>query len=193
MWTKKEVIALMHPHIPWKTQMRVQKWKQQKEKGVEVRYLIRSTSRVEGRAKAPKWGLGWMLSGSIIHTNLHNPNNKLFNAWLKHFWCTDEPQVCVDSQDSPWLDLGEATTFPLVIFFVINHTGYIQMSFCLGTSKLSRYSQNWDSWHFGRPQLLVKALIEVRFKNKVITLVENFPKICGTTPECTYFMEILDF
>jgi hypothetical protein len=33
-------------------------------------------------------------------------------------------------------DLGEATTFPLIILFVISHKGYIQMSFCLRTPKL---------------------------------------------------------
>jgi hypothetical protein len=32
-------------------------------------------------------------------------------------------------------NLGEATTFPLIIFYVINHEGYIEMSFCLGTPK----------------------------------------------------------
>jgi hypothetical protein len=40
---------------------------------------------LKGRAKAPRWGLGWMTSGSNIHTNLHKPNNKLVNAWLEHF------------------------------------------------------------------------------------------------------------
>ncbi len=34
------------------------------------------------------------------------------------------------------LDLGEAITFPLILFFVINHGGCIQMSFCLKTPKL---------------------------------------------------------
>ncbi len=34
------------------------------------------------------------------------------------------------------LDLGEATTFPLIVFSVISHRGYIQMSFCLGIPKL---------------------------------------------------------
>jgi len=33
-------------------------------------------------------------------------------------------------------DLGEATTFPFIVFFVINHEGSIQMSFCPRTSKL---------------------------------------------------------
>ncbi len=34
------------------------------------------------------------------------------------------------------LDLGEAITFPLILFFVIGHMGCIQMSFCLGIPKL---------------------------------------------------------
>jgi hypothetical protein len=33
-------------------------------------------------------------------------------------------------------NLGEATTFSLLVFFVISHRGYIQMSFCLETPKL---------------------------------------------------------
>jgi len=34
------------------------------------------------------------------------------------------------------LDLGEAIAFPLIVFFVISHMGYTQMSFCLETPKL---------------------------------------------------------
>jgi len=34
------------------------------------------------------------------------------------------------------LDLGEATNFPLIVFFVISHKGYIQMSFFPRTPKL---------------------------------------------------------
>jgi hypothetical protein len=33
-------------------------------------------------------------------------------------------------------DLGEATTFPLIVFFVPNHGANTQMSFCPGTPKL---------------------------------------------------------
>ncbi len=48
--------------------------------------------------------------------------------------------------------LGEATTFPLIIFFVPSHRANTQMSFCSGTPKLeSRNSQNWDSHDFGDP------------------------------------------
>jgi hypothetical protein len=34
------------------------------------------------------------------------------------------------------LDLKEATTFSFIVLFVINHMGYIQMSFCPRTPKL---------------------------------------------------------
>ncbi len=34
------------------------------------------------------------------------------------------------------LDLREGTTFPLIVFSMINHVSYIQMSFCLGIPKL---------------------------------------------------------
>jgi hypothetical protein len=49
----------------------------------------------EGCARAPKWGLGRLTSESIIHLDLYKPNNKLINAYLEHFWCTNK------SQDSP--------------------------------------------------------------------------------------------
>ncbi len=50
------------------------------EKKVGIRSLTCNTSGVEGHAKAPRWGLGKMTSTSIIHTNLHKPNNKLVNG-----------------------------------------------------------------------------------------------------------------
>jgi hypothetical protein len=48
--------------------------------GVGTRSLACSTSGVEGRAKAPRWGLGRLTSNSITHTNLHKPNNKLVSV-----------------------------------------------------------------------------------------------------------------
>jgi hypothetical protein len=33
-------------------------------------------------------------------------------------------------------NLGETTTFPLIVFFVPSHMPYTQMSFCLNTPKL---------------------------------------------------------
>jgi hypothetical protein len=66
------------------------------EEGVRVHSLVRSTLGVEGRVGAPKWGLGRMTSKSIIHMDLHKPNNKLVNAWLEHFWCINEPWAYTD-------------------------------------------------------------------------------------------------
>jgi hypothetical protein len=48
--------------------------------GIGARSLACNTSGVEGRAGAPRCGLGRMTSESIIHTNLHKPNNKLVSA-----------------------------------------------------------------------------------------------------------------
>jgi hypothetical protein len=45
-----------------------------------VRFLACNTSKIEGRARALKWGLGQVISESIIHTDLHKPNNKLICA-----------------------------------------------------------------------------------------------------------------
>jgi hypothetical protein len=45
---------------------------------VGARSLVRNTSGVDGHVGALGWGLGRSISKSIIHTNLHKPNNK----WL---------------------------------------------------------------------------------------------------------------
>jgi hypothetical protein len=50
------------------------------------------------------------------------------------------------------LDLGEVTTFPLIVFYVPGHGAYIQMSFYLKIPELeSQNSLNWDSHNFGGP------------------------------------------
>ncbi len=47
-------------------------------------------------------------------------------------------------------DLREATTFPLIIYFMPLHEAHIQMAFCPETPKWeSRNSQSWDSCDFG--------------------------------------------
>ncbi len=62
------------------------------------------------KGRGPCWssgmGLGRMTSMSIIHMDLHNPNNKLVSAQLEHFWCISEPWANIDSQDSPWPGFG---------------------------------------------------------------------------------------
>jgi hypothetical protein len=51
-----------------------------KGEGVGARSLIRSILGVEGCVKAPGWRLGRVTSKSIIHMDLHKPNNKLVSA-----------------------------------------------------------------------------------------------------------------
>jgi hypothetical protein len=48
--------------------------------GVGARSLAHNTSRVEGCAGALGWGLGRLISKSIIHIDLHKPNKKLVSA-----------------------------------------------------------------------------------------------------------------
>jgi hypothetical protein len=48
--------------------------------GIGARSLARSTSRVEARVGAPRWGLRKLTSNLITHTDLHKPNNKLVSA-----------------------------------------------------------------------------------------------------------------
>jgi hypothetical protein len=49
-------------------------------------------------------------------------------------------------------DLGEATTFPLIVYFVSLLKAHIQMAFGPRTPKWeSRNSQSWDFRDFGAP------------------------------------------
>jgi hypothetical protein len=49
-------------------------------------------------------------------------------------------------------NLGEATTFPFIVYSMHGHGTSTQMSFCPMTPKCEfRNSQNWDSRLFGRP------------------------------------------
>jgi hypothetical protein len=47
------------------------------QEGVGVCSLVCSTSEVEKHAGVLRWILGQVTSSSIIHMNLHKPNNKL--------------------------------------------------------------------------------------------------------------------
>jgi hypothetical protein len=51
--------------------------------------------------------------------DLHKPNNKLVSAYLKHFWCTNEPWTNTDSQDSPQPELGGNHHFPPYSIFCV--------------------------------------------------------------------------
>jgi len=91
------------------------KMKTTKGEGVGAHSVIHNTLGVEGRVGALGWGLGRLISKSIIHTNLHKLNNKLVSVQLEHLWCMDEPRVNTnsqDSQDSPQPKLGGSHYLP---------------------------------------------------------------------------------
>jgi hypothetical protein len=106
------------------------------EEKVGVRSLIRSTSRLAGHVRTSKWGLGRVASGSIIHTDVHKPTT----SWLVCSWSTFGARTnqrhtqIHKTHHGP--NLGGVTTFPLIVFSVISHGGYIQMSFFPETPKL---------------------------------------------------------
>ncbi len=80
--------------------------------GVGGRSLARNISKLEGHARALGWGLARLTSKSIIHTELHKPNDKLVDAQLEHLWCTDEPRANTNSQNSPQPGLGGSHHLP---------------------------------------------------------------------------------
>jgi hypothetical protein len=111
------------------------KMKTMEEKGIRVRSLTHNISKVKGCVGALRWGLGVVSSKSIIHTNQTT-------SWIMHVWNIFGART---SHEHTWTrkthkihhgpNLGEATTFPFIVFFVISHRSHIQMSFCLGTPK----------------------------------------------------------
>jgi hypothetical protein len=81
--------------------------------------------------------------------DLHKLNNKLVSAYLEHVGAQTSHGQTQTHHDS---NLGEATTFPLIVYFVLGHGTSTQMAFCFGTLEWeSRNSQNWDSRNFRGP------------------------------------------
>jgi len=107
------------------------KVKTTKGKGVGACSLIHSTLGIEGRAGAPRWGLGRLTSNSITHTDLHKPNNELISAQLEHFGAQTNHNQTQTHKIHHGPNLREATTFPFIIYYVPNHGTNTQMSFCL--------------------------------------------------------------
>jgi hypothetical protein len=78
-------------------------------------------------------------------------------------------------------NLGESTTFPLIIYYMLGHKTKTQMSFCLETLKCESWnSQSWESRDFRGPQLCVHASNWDEVYSKVIALIESLPTVCHT-------------
>jgi len=72
------------------------------------------------------------------------------------------------------LDLKEATTFPLIVYFVPNHDTSTQMSFCSGTP-------TWEFSQLGLPRLW-----------RPITLCENLQLRWGLKQNCNPCRELFN-
>jgi hypothetical protein len=77
-------------------------------------------------------------------------------SWLMHSWSTFGARTnhgqTQTHKTHHGLDLGQATTFHLIIYFVSGHGTGIQMALCPETPKWeSQNSHNWDSCDFWRP------------------------------------------
>jgi hypothetical protein len=141
-----------------------------------------------------KWGMlelwdgdynDWQVSQLFICTYTNQTT-----SWLMHNWNTFGAWT---SHGHTWthkihhdLDLGEATTFPLIVLFVIGHGSYTQISFFSRLpNQESQNFRNWDSQHFGSPQLILKTSDWNKVECKVVTFVESFPMICDMPPAHT--------
>ncbi len=119
------------------------KVKTTKEKGIKVWSLTCNTLGVEGCAGVPKWGLGRMIRGSIIHKDLHKQKtNMLMHSWSTFgAWTNHGHTQTHKTHHGP--NLKEATNLPLIIFFVINHGGYILLTLWRA---ITSYINLWLKW-----------------------------------------------
>ncbi len=115
-----------------------------------------------------------MINIQYSHKPTQNPH-KAVSAQLKHFWCQDEPRATQTHKTHHSPNLGEANTFPLIIYFVPFHKAHIQMTFYPLTPKWeSRNYQSRDSRDFGPHNFMCKPLIERRFQTKLYPLSRAF-------------------
>jgi hypothetical protein len=89
--------------------------------------------------------------------------HKISTRWLVHNWSTFGARTSHGQTQTHKThhgpDLGETTTFPLIVYIVPLHEAHIQMAFCPRTPKWgSRNCQSWDSYDFGGPITLYADL-----------------------------------
>ncbi len=92
------------------------------------------------------------------------------------------------------LDLGEATTFPFILYYAPLHKNHIQMAFCPGTPKWeSRNSHNWVSCDFGAHNFACRPLIVMRFKEKLQPSSKSFQRYVACCLHARKFGQFLTF
>jgi hypothetical protein len=144
--------------IPWcacklldrlKCESEVKQWKV-KESGAHS--LIHITLRGRGVC----WSSGMRLGRMTSINYSHRPAQDQTISWLVHnlsiFGVRTSYKQTQIHKTHHGPDLGEATTFSLIVCSMLLHETHIQMAFCHGTPKWeSQNSQRWDSCDFGGP------------------------------------------
>jgi hypothetical protein len=112
------------------------------------------------RGRRACWSSGMKLGRMTSNQSFTWTCTNQTTSWLVHSWSTFGAKT---SHGQTWThkthhgsDLGEATTFPLIVYYVPGHGTSTQMAFCPDTPE-SRNSQNWDFYDFGGPYLCVQT------------------------------------
>jgi hypothetical protein len=127
------------------------KWKQWKSQEC----TLPGSHHFEG-ARGACWssemGLGRMTSTYSLTRTCTKPNNKLVSALLEHFGVRMSHEQIWIHKTHHNSDLGEVTTFPLIVYYVPLHEAHIQVAFWPGNPKWESWNfQSWDPHHFGVP------------------------------------------
>jgi hypothetical protein len=136
------------------------------EQGVGARSLTRNTLGVEGHARALGWGLGRVTSMNYSHRPTET------TSWLMHslstFGVNTSHKQTRAHKTHHGLDLGEASTFPLIVYCVPLHKPTSKWHFVLGLPNGSpKISKVGTLATLGPHNFMCKPLIELRCEAKL--------------------------
>jgi hypothetical protein len=116
--------------------------------------------------KGACWSFGMGTKKSDKHQLLTWTCTNQTTSWLMHSLNTFDVKTSHGQtrthKTHHSLDLGESTTFPLIVYFVPLLEAHIQMAFCLRTPKWESRNSLWGPHNFA-----CRAPIEMRFKKKL--------------------------
>ncbi len=139
-----------------------------------MRSLAHNTLRGRGACWSSGMGLGRIDKLTHSHGPAHNPH-KVVTTQLEHLWCQDEPRATRTHKIHHGPDLGEATTFSLIVYSMPLHGACIQMTF------LSRDSRA------GVPKSRQRGLLGLW---SPITLRADLGSKCGLKQSCSSRREL---
>ncbi len=138
-----------------------------------MRSLAHNTLRGRGACWSSRMGLGRIDKLIHSHEPAHNPH-KVVSAQLEHLWCWDQPRATRTHNTHHGPDLGEATTFPLIVYSMTLHGAHIQMAFLsrdsrdsrAGLSGLPRGSLEIPPYFASKPQIEVRSQAKLQLSSR---------------------------